>query len=112
MLQFITELPENKAIGGVHCVPILDNGNLVLVWDRDEKVLTTIGGRLNKDEAILDGLNREVMEEAGIILADEKILFASWYWQQFDAYRLYYLARVEKFVERPEGFETTGYRKN
>ncbi len=87
MLEFITELPANKVIGGVHCVPILDNGNLVMVWDKEEKVLTTIGGRLAKDESIFDGLDREVMEEAGLILSEEKTLFASWHWKEFDAYR-------------------------
>ncbi|XEC96604.1 NUDIX hydrolase [Paenibacillus tarimensis] len=109
MLEFITEIPANKVIGGVHCVPVLDNGNLVMVWDKEEKVLTTIGGRLKKDESIFDGLNREVMEEAGIILSNKRTLFASWYWKEFDAYRLYYLAHVKKFVEMPKGFETTGY---
>ncbi|SFL42619.1 NUDIX domain-containing protein [Paenibacillus sp. 1_12] len=109
MLEFITELPANTIIGGVHCVPVLDNGNLVMVWDREEKVLTTIGGRLAKDESIFDGLNREVMEEAGLVLSEEKTLFASWYWKEFDAYRLYYLAKVKEFVEIPSGFETTGY---
>lgn len=109
MLEFITELPPNKVIGGVHCVPLLENGNLVMVWDREEKVLTTIGGRLAKDESIFDGLNREVMEEAGLVLSEERTLFASWYWKEFDAYRLYYLVKVKEFVEIPNGFETTGY---
>ncbi|MBB3073485.1 hypothetical protein FHS14_006544, partial [Paenibacillus baekrokdamisoli] len=34
MLKFITEIPTDFPIGGVHCVPILGNGNLVMVWDR------------------------------------------------------------------------------
>lgn len=109
MLEFITELPTGKVIGGVHCVPILDNGNLVMVWDKQEKVLTTIGGRLREEESIFDGLDREAMEEAGLILTGERTLFASWYWKPFDAYRLYYLVGVKEFVEIPGGFETTGY---
>lgn len=109
MLEFITEVPKNKQIGGVHCVPILENGNLVMVWDKYEQVLTTIGGRLQENESLFDGLNREVMEEAGIELSDERTLFASWYWKEFDAYRLYYLAKVKNFVELPKGYETTGY---
>lgn len=50
MLNFISELPTDYPIAGVHCVPILDNGNLLMVWDRDEKTLTTIGGRLEGNE--------------------------------------------------------------
>lgn len=109
MLEFISEIPPNKVIGGVHCVPILDNGNLVMVWDKEENVLTTIGGRLAKDESIYDALDREVMEEAGLVLSEEKTLFASWYWKEFDAYRLFYLVKLKEFVEIPNGFETTGY---
>ncbi|MDF2724595.1 MAG: hypothetical protein K0Q59_4270 [Paenibacillus sp.] len=109
MLQFISQLSPNQTVGGVHCVPILENGNVVMVWDRKEKVLTTIGGRMNPNETIMECLDREVREEAGIELTDERILFASWYWKQFDAYRLFYLVKVKRFIERPEGFETTGY---
>lgn len=88
VLAFISELPIGKVIGGVHCVPVLDNGNLIMVWDREEKVLTTIGGRLANNESTFDALNREAMEEAGLILAEERTLFASWYWEEYDAYRL------------------------
>jgi len=109
MLEFITELPAGKTIGGVHCVPVLDNGNLVMAWDREEQVLTTIGGRLTPGESVMEALDREVMEEAGLILTEHRTLFASWYWKEFDAYRLYYLVKVKKFVAMPEGFETTGY---
>ncbi|MDF2652315.1 MAG: hypothetical protein K0Q73_8120 [Paenibacillus sp.] len=109
MLEFITEISADKKIGGVHCVPVLDNGNLVMVWDREEKVLSTIGGRISSNESIMQCLDREVMEEAGIELTDERTLFASWHWKEFDAYRLYYLAKVKSFVEIPVGYETTGY---
>ncbi|ETT40112.1 MULTISPECIES: hypothetical protein [Paenibacillus] len=64
---------------------------------------------MTKDESTIDGLNREVMEEAGLVLSEEKSLFASWYWKELDAYRLYYLVKVKEFVEIPNGFETTGY---
>ena len=66
ILTFITEIPTDKNISGVHCVPVLENGNLIMAWDKDEKVLTTIGGRLDKDESINEGLDREAIEEAGI----------------------------------------------
>lgn len=32
MLKFIEELPTDYPIGGVHCVPVLDNGSLIMVW--------------------------------------------------------------------------------
>jgi 8-oxo-dGTP diphosphatase len=109
MITFITEIPTDKRISGVHCVPVLDNGNLMMVWDRDEQVLTTIGGRLEEHESLDDGLNREAMEEAGIELADERIPFACWYWEEYDSYRLYFLAKVKNFVELSQDYETTGY---
>lgn len=109
MLSFINELPTDNPIAGVHCVPILDNGNIVMVWDEEERVLTTIGGRLEVGESIQDGLDREALEEAGLILQDERIPFACWYWQETDTYTIYYLVKVDKFVNMLEGFEKTGY---
>ncbi|MEC0225806.1 NUDIX hydrolase [Paenibacillus alba] len=109
MLTFISEIPTDKKISGVHCVPVLENGNVIMTWDKDEKVLTTIGGRLDKNESIDDGLNREAMEEAGIELSDERIPFACWYWKEFDSCRVYFLAKVKHFVEMPKGYEKTGY---
>lgn len=79
MLTFITEIPTDINISGVHCIPVLENGNLIMTWDKDEKVLTTIGGRLDKDESINEGLDREAIEEAGIELSEERIPFACWY---------------------------------
>ncbi|MEC0308203.1 NUDIX hydrolase [Paenibacillus lautus] len=109
MLSFITEIPEGIQIGSVHCVPVLDNGDVVMVWDREEKVLTTIGGRLEPGESIMDGLSCESLEEAGIEISDERTLFAAWHWKEFDAYRLFYLVGVKCFAERPGSYETTGY---
>ncbi|GGD85272.1 NUDIX hydrolase [Paenibacillus nasutitermitis] len=109
MLTFISEIPTDQNISGVHCIPILENGDILLTWDRDEKVLTTIGGRLDKNESINDGLDRESMEEAGIVLTDERIPFACWFWEEFDSCRIYFLTKVKKFTEMPKGYETTGY---
>jgi len=109
MLAFITELPGDKPIAGAHCIPVLENGNLVMVWDRDEKVLTTIGGRLEKGESPEEGLNREALEEAGIVLKDGRIPFACWYWNETDTYTVFFLAEVDKFVDMPERYEKTGY---
>ena len=109
MLNFIEELPGDFPIAGVHCVPVLENGNLVMVWDRDEQVLTTIGGRLQEGESLLEGLKREAIEEAGMVLDDDILPFASWFWPGTKSYTVFFLAMVRKFVEMPDGFEKTGY---
>ncbi|WP_222124403.1 NUDIX domain-containing protein, partial [Micrococcus luteus] len=46
------------------------------------EVLTTIGGRLEENESIQEGLEREALEEAGIELAEIRIPFASWFWKE------------------------------
>jgi 8-oxo-dGTP diphosphatase len=109
MLTFISAIPADKTISGVHCVPVLDNGNLIMAWDKEEQVLTTIGGRLDQNESLYDGLSREAMEEAGIELTDERIPFACWYWKEYDSCRIYFLTKVKRFVEMPAGYEKTGY---
>ncbi|MFC5471252.1 NUDIX hydrolase [Cohnella suwonensis] len=109
MLRFINEIPTDFPIGGVHCIPVFDNGNLMMVWDREEKVLTTIGGRLEVNESLNDGLNREVMEEAGIEISEYRIPFASWFWKESNGYTIYFLTRVKRYLEIPKGYEKTGY---
>ena len=109
MLKLISEVPSNKRIAGVHCVPVLDNGTMIMVWDREEQGLTTIGGRLERNESLEEGLNREVMEEAGLIISKERIPFACWYWENTDSYTVWYLVKVKEFVEMPTGYEKTGY---
>ncbi|WP_260866819.1 NUDIX domain-containing protein [Paenibacillus sp. Y412MC10] len=73
------------------------------------EVLTTIGGRLEENESIQEGLEREALEEAGIELAEIRIPFASWFWKETNSYTVYFLTQVNKFVSIPEGFEKTGY---
>ena len=109
MLKLISEVPSNKRIAGVHCVPVLDNGTMIMVWDREEQGLTTIGGRLERNESLEEGLDREVMEEAGLIISKERIPFACWYWENTDSYTVWYLVKVKEFVEMPSGYEKTGY---
>lgn len=109
MLTFISDLPKDRPIAGVHCIPVLDNGNMMMVWDKEERTLTTIGGRLEGQETIKEGLHREVMEEAGIVISGETMPFASWYWKETDTYTVFFLAKVESFQQMPEGFEKTGY---
>lgn len=109
LLTRITELPTDKRIAGVHCIPVLANGDMVMVWDQEEQTLTTIGGRLEGNETIEEGLHREAMEEAGIVLAGERYPFACWYWKETDTYTVFFLTRVGSFHRMPEGFEKTGY---
>lgn len=77
MLTFIDQLPDDKPIAGVHCVPILSNGSLIMVWDKDEQGLTTIGGKIEGTETLKEALNREALEEAGLILENNhNLLYA------------------------------------
>jgi 8-oxo-dGTP diphosphatase len=108
MLKRIQQLPTDKKIAGVHCVPFMEDGSIVMVWDRNDKVLTTIGGRIEENESLDEALDRETVEEAGLILQSARYPFACWYWAETDTYTVYKLARVESFIAIPEGFETTG----
>lgn len=78
-------------------------------WDRDEQLLTTIGGRLEGNESIDQALEREAMEEVGILLEEEKIPFALWYWDSTDSYTIWFLAKVKKMEPYSFDFEKTGY---
>lgn len=109
MLRAISHLPTDKKIAGVHCIPVRDDGSIVMAWDRDERLLTTIGGRLEGEESIDEALRREVFEEVGLIIGDEKTLFASWYWDSTDSYTVWYLVKVEKFMPYSFEFEKSGY---
>ncbi|MFJ7973692.1 NUDIX hydrolase [Psychrobacillus sp. NPDC096389] len=109
MLNAISALPVNKEIAGVHCVPIMKDGSIVLAWDKEEQLLTTIGGRLEGEESIEEALERELMEEVGMTIGSEKIPFASWYWESTDTYTIWFLAKADKFLPYSFDFEKTGY---
>lgn len=109
MLKVINELPNNKKIAGVHCIPITEQGTIVMAWDRDEQVLTTIGGRIEGNEGLYEALEREAMEEVGIILSANRIPIASWYWTSTDTYTIYFLVKAERFIPISFEFEKTGY---
>jgi 8-oxo-dGTP diphosphatase len=53
MLNKIQQLPTDKRIAGVHSVPLMEDGSIMMVWDRNEKVLTTIGGRIEDNESLV-----------------------------------------------------------
>lgn len=101
-------LPTDKRIAGIHSIPVTDEGSIVMVWDKYEKNLTTVGGRLESGEKLDEALNRETVEEAGLLLEAERFPIAAWYWESTDTYTVFVIAKVKRYVEMPEGFETTG----
>lgn len=109
ILKSITELPKDKKIAGVHCVPITENGSLVMAWDKEEHLLTTIGGRLEGDESIEEALAREAMEEVGLIIGPERIPFASWYWESTNSYTVWFLVKVHELLPYSFDFEKSGH---
>jgi ADP-ribose pyrophosphatase YjhB (NUDIX family) len=100
--------PTDKKIAGVHSIPITKDGLIIMVWDINEQALTTVGGRIENDEDIDSALDRETIEEAGLILESRRLPIASWYWENTDTYTVFVLARVKDYVEIKSGFETTG----
>lgn len=109
MLKEIADLPTDKRIAGVHCVPITQDGNIVMAWDKEEKVLTTIGGRIEGAETLDEALDRELMEEVGLVVSGERHPFAAWYWDSTDTYTVWLLAKVDHFVPYDFENEKTGY---
>lgn len=109
MLRKINVLPTDKRIAGVHCIPITNQGTIVMAWDKEEQVLTTIGGRIEGNETIDEALDREAYEEVGMKLDSKRIPFASWYWQSTDTYTVYFLAKVKELMPYSFDFEKTGY---
>ena len=109
MLKAISVLPEDKRIAGVHCIPIMENGSIVMAWDKEEQLLTTIGGRLEGEESIEEALERESMEEVGMTISSERIPFASWYWESTDTYTIWFLVKANKFLPYSFDFEKSGY---
>jgi 8-oxo-dGTP pyrophosphatase MutT (NUDIX family) len=100
--------PTDKRIAGIHSIPITEDGSFIMVWDKNEKNLTTVGGRIEGNEDLDAALDRETVEEAGLILESNRLPIASWYWESTNTYTVFVMARVKKYVELPEGFETTG----
>lgn len=100
--------PTDKKIAGVHSIPITEDGSIVMVWDKNEKALTTVGGRIEANEDIDTALNRETIEEAGLILESKRVPIAALYWENTNTYTVFVMARVKGYEIMPIGFETTG----
>jgi 8-oxo-dGTP diphosphatase len=99
--------PTDKKITSVHSIPITEDGSIIMVWDKNEKALTTVGGRIEVNEDIDAALNRETVEEGGLILESNRVPIAAWYWGT-DTYTVFVMARVKDYGTMPYGFETTG----
>ncbi|HWI53121.1 MAG TPA: NUDIX hydrolase [Symbiobacteriaceae bacterium] len=108
MLRPISELPTDKRIAGAHILPVTADGSIVMCWNHEECLLTTIGGRIEAGETIEQALQREAREEAGITLAGPFAPFASWYWESTDTYTVWFHGRLAGYTDMPPGFETTG----
>ncbi|WP_082112315.1 NUDIX hydrolase [Paenibacillus sp. DMB20] len=108
MLKAIHEYPKDKKIAGIHSLPITEDGSVIFVWDINEKTLTTVGGRIEEGEDLNTALNRETIEEAGLVLEKHRIPIASWYWESTDTYTVFVVARVKQYLPVPEGYETSG----
>ncbi|MCM3628669.1 NUDIX hydrolase [Paenibacillus glycanilyticus] len=100
--------PTDKRIAGIHSIPVTEDGLIVMAWDKYEQTLTTVGGRIEGDENLDAALDRETVEEAGLLLEDNRVPVASWHWETTDSYTVFVLAKVKQYVDMPGGFETTG----
>ena len=109
MLNTIINLPNDKKIAGVHCIPITENGTIVMAWDKEEQLLTTIGGRIEENETMNEALDREAFEEVGLTISSMRVPFASWYWESTNTYTVWFLVKVEKFTPYTFDFEKSGY---
>jgi len=56
-----------------------------------------------------EALDRELMEEVGLIIGKERYPFSAWYWESTDTYTVWFLAKVDHFVPYPFKNEKTGY---
>lgn len=108
MLTPISEIINEEKIAGIHSIPINNDGTICMVWDKNEKGLTTIGGRREPGENLEETLDRETREEAGILLHKKRVPVASWYWESTDTYTVFVIAKVKKLVVMPTGYETAG----
>jgi 8-oxo-dGTP pyrophosphatase MutT (NUDIX family) len=108
MLTPVRALPGDAPIASIHVVAFVDRHHVVMAWDRIERYLTTIGGRVEGTESLTQALDREAIEEAGLVLEDRRDPIAAYRWPDTGTYTVFVVARVRRLVEIPPGFEKTG----
>lgn len=108
MLTRTRVLPTDARIASIHVVAFLDRHHVVMTWDRLERYLTTVGGRLEGDESLTQALDREALEEAGLLLGERRDPIAAYWWSNTRTYTVFVVARVRDLIEVPPGFEKTG----
>jgi len=92
VLRPVDALPSDRRISAVHDVPFTDIGSILMAWDRDEHRLTTIGGRLEAGESLRTALDREAVEEAGVLLGAVRLPIAAFLWPDTLAYTVWVVA--------------------
>ena len=69
--------PKENRIG--ICVLLEYDGKLLLEYRADSDAWAVIGGGLKADETLTEGARREVFEETGLVLQEEKMEFVNIY---------------------------------
>jgi 8-oxo-dGTP pyrophosphatase MutT (NUDIX family) len=108
MLSAIQALPTDGPVESIHVVAFVDRQHVVMAWDQNERYLTTVGGRLEGGESPTEALDREAIEEAGVVLHSRREVFAAYRWPDSGNYTVFVVARVRRLVEMPSGYEKTG----
>ena len=100
------EIPDEHFIGNIGQKAIITDGNKVLivrdVWDEAKWDLP--GGRLHKNETLVEGLKREVLEEMGVEIEIGKLIYAESYIRSRDNLPTVLLAYSARFLNPEKPF--------
>lgn len=107
-LTRIDQFPTDHVIGGVHCIPVTESGEIIMGWCEERALLETIGGRLDPGETWDEALAREVHEEAGLVVDGPHEPVAAFLWTDVNRYTVWVTAKVRSIGPIPDEFETTG----
>lgn len=101
-------VPGDRPVVSGAVVPYTEEGEIVM-FRHQNGLIEFPGGHVEAGESVEDGVRREAIEEAGVVLAEELHLTG---YLVFDgdrpSYNPLYVARVERFVPVPEGTESMG----